>query len=67
MTQWRRRIAKGRAPGGAKTALRCLPIDRRAVKLTLARLFQEPIRDDEKPTELKPTEENHDDENSGES
>ena len=68
MTNWRRRLAKGRASGAATTAPRSAQRERRRVTLTLAREFQAPIRDDEKPTELKLTKENHDDdENSGES
>ncbi len=67
MTNWRRRLAKGRASGAATTPPRSAPMERRLEKLTLARAFQAPIRDDEKQTtELKPTEEN-DDEHSGES
>ncbi len=67
MIPWRRRLAEGRASRPATTPPRSVPMKRRLEKLTLACLFQAPIRDDEKPTELKPTEENHDDENSGES
>ena len=68
MTNWRRRIAKGRASRPATTAPRSAPMERRTGKLTLARLFQAPISDDEKQTtELQPkTEENDNAEHSSE-